>query len=316
LKATRRTTLRNNNFALSWTSQRRPIRVLPLVLLVVAVALSGVFLESPAHANGTESSTAAVRDANSQVKLRWIIDAHAITLLRGVGASQKLLDEAFNNDRTYVSGSTSGIAADDVPDAVRTVTYESYQSIKTAFADKKLPGDYRALLYDNEHWKFTPPAEQDNPAHYEELVAQLAHKHGMIFIATPAVDLVYATGKLVKNSAYDTYLSRDIAGEAAKYADVLDIQAQGSEANLHLFTSFADAAIKQAKKANPRIILVVGISTNAVTRQQLYSAYLSMVGKADGYWLNIPGKSSYCPGCGAPKPGTAYYLLQKIYGNM
>jgi hypothetical protein len=296
------------------TSQRNPIRDLPLVLLVVAFAFGGILLADPVHANGSEPISSAVKNASPQVKLGWIIDAHAITLLKGVGASQKLIDEAFNDDRTYVSGSTSAIAADDVPDAVPTVTYESYQAIKTAFADKKLPGDYKALLYDNEHWKFTPPAEQDNPAHYEELVSQLAHKHGMIFVATPAVDLVYATGKLVNNSAYDTYLSRDIAGKAAKYADVLDIQAQGSEANLHLFTSFADAAIKQARKANPHIVLIVGLTTNAVTRQQLYSAYLSMAGKANGYWLNIPGKSSYCPSCGAPRPATAYYLLQKIYG--
>jgi hypothetical protein len=313
LKAICRTT-RRNNFVLSWASQRRPTRVLPLVLVVFALAFGAVLLEYPAHAIGSEPITAAAKDSNSELKLDWIIDAHAIKLLKGVGASQKLIDEAFNNDRTYVSGSISAIAADDVPDAVPTVTYESYQSIKTAFADKKLPGDYKALLYDNEHWKFTPRAEQDNPAHYEELVGQLARKHGMIFVSTPAVDLVDATGKLVKHSAYDTYLSRDIAGDAAKYADVLDIQAQGSEANLRLFTSFADAAIKQARKANPRVILLVGITTNAVTRQQLYSAYRSMVGKADGYWLNIPGKGSYCPSCGAPRPATGYYLLQKIYG--
>jgi hypothetical protein len=295
------------NSVLAWTSQRRAARLLPVALLLVTFAFGGVLLEHPAHADGAQS--------DAQIKPGWIIDAHAITLLKGVGASQKLIDEAFNNNRTYVSGSTSAIAADDVPDAVRTVTYESYQAIKAAFADKKLPGDYKALLYDNEHWKFTPLVEQENPAHYEELVAQLARKHGMIFIATPAVDLVFATGKLVNNSAYDTYLSRDIAGEAAKYANVLDIQAQGSEANLHLFTSFAGAAIKQARKANPRVILLVGIGTNAVSRQQLYSAYLSMVGKADGYWLNIPGKSSYCPNCGAPRPAIGYYLLQKIYGT-
>jgi hypothetical protein len=280
--------------------------VLPLALLLVTVAFGGVLLEHPAHADGAQS--------NAQVKLGWIIDGHAITLLKGVGASQKLIDKAFSNNRTYVSGSATAIAADDVPDAVPTATYESYQAIKAAFADGKLPGDYKALLYDNEHWKFTPLVEQVNPAHYEELVAQLARKHGMIFIATPAVDLVFATGKLVNNSAYDTYLSRDIAGKAAKYANVLDIQAQGSEANLHLFTSFADAAIRQARKANPRVTLLIGITTNAVSRQQLYSAYLSMVGKADGYWLNIPGKSSYCPSCGAPRPAIGYYLLQKIYG--
>ncbi len=246
----------------------------------------------------------------------WIINSHAISLLSGVGASNNLIVSAFNTSQTYLIGDTTSAAG--VPAAIPTATYYSYQAIELAFANKTLPGSYRAVMYDNENWSLTPTVEQQSPIHYEQLVASLLHEHGLTYVAAPGTDIVKATGQLVNNSIYDTYISRNIAGNTAKYADVIDIQAQGSETNQSAFTSFVNQAAKQARAAKSTIVVMVGLSTNPsgqqVTNQQLLNAYNSVRSTANGYWLNIPGTSTSCPDCGTPHPQVGYYLLQQIYG--
>jgi len=269
------------------------------------------------NADSTQQWKITSYPANAPKQISWIIGAHAVSLLRGVGASSTLISTAFNNSHSYVtSNSLSSIglsAADPVAD------YASYQAIQAAFADRALPGDYKAVLYDNEDWSFTPKVEQQNPDHYERLTATIVHAHGLLYIATPGTDIVRSSGNLVNNSEYDTYLSRNIAGVAARYADVIDIQAQGIESNLPEFTDYVTIAAQQARRTNPTIKVLVGLSTNPIgkqiTGQQLYSAYSDVKAIADGYWLNIPGQSAYCPQCGTPQPKVGLYLLQKIYGT-
>ena len=189
-----------------------------------------------------------------------------------------------------------------------TADYTSYASIKAAFNDGRLPGKFKAVIYDNERWQATPHAEQVNPRRYERLTANLLHQHGLIYIATPAPDLTWSTGNPGKDS-YVAFLQRNIPGSAARYADVIDIQGQIREINLPDFTRFVTSAVRQARNSNPRVIVLIGLRANpapytgAAATRAFFAAYNSVATLADGYWLNVNGH---------PQP--AVCLLQHIYG--
>ncbi|HEV2412924.1 MAG TPA: Ig-like domain-containing protein [Candidatus Saccharimonadales bacterium] len=248
----------------------------------------------------------------------WMVTTSAITNMEKVGASKSLINTAFNTKNSYTFGSGTLIG-------VPTVDYKSEAAIAAAFKSGALPGKYKALIYDNEKWPFTPSNEQKNPAYYEQLVGQMAKAHSMEYIATPGRDLVYATGTLVGNSEDATYLARNIPGDAAKYAYAIDIQAQGIETNTSNFSTFSAAAAKLALAANPNVKIYIGLSTGPggqkVTDQQMLAAYNSVktfsdgTHLADGYWLNVSGKGKYCPQCGNPNPQLGVYLLQQVYGG-
>jgi hypothetical protein len=241
----------------------------------------------------------------------WIIGVSTFTQFKAEGASQALLDRAFNNNCTFVFGKTPSSIG------VPTAYYQSYQAIKAAFANGTLPGGFKAVMYDNEGWSFTPRVEQRNPVRYERLVARLLHRHGLLYIATPGASLTRASGTMVNNNNEDTYLARNLAGITARYANVIDIQSQILQPNLAAFTLFATAAAQQARAANPKIKVYIGIATGPegefVTEQNLYTAYRTVRRVANGYWLNLSAKSAHCRLCAAPRPRLAVQLLERLY---
>jgi hypothetical protein len=241
----------------------------------------------------------------------WIVGAYTFTHFERYGASQALIDKAFNNDCTFVYNSTPTSVG------IPTAYFQSYSAIRAAFTDGRLPGHFKAVMYDNEGWPYTPLNEKQDPAKYERLVARLLHRHGLLYIATPGASLTRFSGTLVNNNVQETYLVRDIAGITARYADVLDIQSQILQPNIGAFTSFVRTAARQARAVNPRIKIYIGIGTGPegqfVTARDLYTAYQAVRGIADGYWLNLSSTSYYCPQCAVPQPQLAVDLLDRLY---
>jgi hypothetical protein len=228
----------------------------------------------------------------SQQPISWIVP---LSFLRHFGGVKALLmARAFDNGHTYVYGTQPSTIG------VPTAAYSSYEQIQAAFWAGTLPGKYRAVIYDNERWPYTPLTEQRHPVYYERLAAGLLHRHGLVYIATPAPDLMWATGR--PRDSYAAYLRSDVAGHAARYADVVDIQGQTRETDLREFVCFVAAAVRQVRSANPRAKVLIGLRTNPGDRG-LAAAYAAVAGLADGYWLNVNGR-----------PGVARYLLGRIYG--
>ena len=266
----------------------------------------------PARRDGITFGSSAPAALAATRPSKWIINAHAITLLRGAGAGNALLTKAFGGSHAYVSGTPDGFG-------LPTATYDSYPAVQSAFASGALPGKYRAVLLDLEHWSFTPAAEQTNPAKYERLTAALVHAHNMLLITAPAVDIVKARCTCSTAAAQRShYLSLNIAAGAARYANAIDIQAQNDERSLASYRAFVSAAAKQARAANQSVLVLAGLSTDngatRVTGAQLFAAYQAVRSLVSGYWLNIPAKSAQCPACAGPFPGPALTLLHKIYG--
>jgi hypothetical protein len=245
---------------------------------------------------------------------RWIVTQTAVGLLGRAGLTKAQSQTLFGDNRTYLVGRLTPTAP-PVSGALRTVSFASYQAMDRQLAGPGLPAGTVAVIYDNEHWRFTPVAEQRDPARYEELAAKLAHAHHLLFISAPAIDLtdVLAPGQ---SDHYAAYLRLGLAASAARYADVVDIQAQGSETSLSTFTAFVQAAAAQARSANKGVIVLVGISTNPsgqhVSSAQFTDAYNAVRADVDGYWLNIPSRGHGCPDCGPPQPGVAVPLLHML----
>jgi hypothetical protein len=127
-----------------------------------------------------------------------------------------------------------------------------------------IPSYIRVAHYDNEKWSATPLVEQEHPSLYEKAFCQVAHAHGLLCATGPARDLcpvAYPRSGTLNNC----YLSHDMAGDAARYADYTDIQGQANELKgTSAYAAFITAAASQAKAANPRNITLGNLSATPI----------------------------------------------------
>lgn len=246
--------------------------------------------------------------------LRWMIASSGLAHFADAGGDAAYFYDSPGN---FVMSGTKG--AEGFPSGYRalpTAGFRSYDDLKRALESGKLPKETKAVLWDPEAWQFTPPEEQHDIAKYAQLAAEAVHGRGLLFIATPATDLERALSPGVKTNRYDEFLRLGIAGAAARYADIYEVQAQGSLGNLALYTRFVKGAVAQARAANPKVIVFAGLSTNPsgkhVTPKDLYDAVMATRNDVAGYWLNIPGGGPACPKCGEPQPQVAVELIRML----
>jgi hypothetical protein len=251
----------------------RSVLLLPLLFACVTFAAAGFVLSVGNSAKGSVTPS-------------WIIGQNAISLMEQAGEPGSTIGNTFANQSTFVYGDTAQNHIAPSTFGVPTMAFGSYQDIVSAFSSGVLPGKFKAVIYDNERWAYTPLSEQQDPAYYEQQTAQLLHAYGLLYIATPAPDLMWALGR--PPDSYQAFLGANMAASAARYADIYDIQGQQREDNLPYFSWFVAKAAAQARAANPHVEIFVGIRTDPGT-QNLLAAYQATAGIADGYWLNVNG---------------------------
>jgi len=194
------------------------------------------------------------------------------------------------------------------------MTFASATALEEAVTGGRLPAGTYGVLYDPEAWPLTPVAEQRDPVQAATRAAAVAHAHGLRLIVTPALNLttVLAPGPPRWRASLDLNLVARLAG----VADIVEFQAQSLERDTATYTAFVQAATSQASTANPRIIVLAGLSTNPpgapVDSQQLTAAVQATRSMVDGYWLNVPGQGPRCPTCNAPRPDIAIQTLQSL----
>ena len=244
--------------------------------------------------------------------MRWLLNGPALATL----ATSPVAQQFFAGSRPFVlQRKGDAVKLPESWHAIPIRSFASYAELKSAVAAGSLGPGVGGVLYDSEVWEFTPDNEQRDPATYMRLAAEAVHAKRLLFLTSPAVNLtkVLAPGP---EKRYDAYLRLNIAAAAARYADVYDIQAQGSEVGVPRYSSFVQAAAQQARAANPKIIVLAGISTNPngqhVTSDQIVRAITATRNSVDGYWFNIPQQSKYCPGCNDFRPDLAIEVLQSL----
>jgi hypothetical protein len=224
--------------------------------------------------------------------IRWMFHGGPGGLAVATDAkASRLLD----NTRPLVLRRRNAFAIPPGWNAVPIAPFQSFRAISDAFEQNTLIPGVNGILYDYERWKFTPEEEKRNPAPYVKQAAALVPAHGLLFVTSPALNLVTVLapgGKRDDATLFDTYLRLGIAADAARYADVVVIQAQRGERNAELYADFVRQAAAQARQANPKVAVFAGVSTNPLGRHVTADDILRDIAATrdivEGYWLNIP----------------------------
>jgi hypothetical protein len=250
--------------------------------------------------------------ATAPKQIRWLLHGPGVAAIAADGEASRLLD----NTQPFVMTGRNVAAIPPGWNSIPFASFTSFRAMKSSLVRRALASVVKGVMYDNEKWRFTPEEEQLNPAYYEKLAADLAHAHGLLFLAAPAVNLVAALAPDSDEKRYDSYLRLGIAADAARYADVIDIQAQGSERNTRAYADFVGQAAVQARQANPNVLVFAGISTNPsgqrVSADDLLRAIAATRDSVDGYWFNIPRPSEYCPRCNDFRPDVAIEVIRRL----
>lgn len=246
--------------------------------------------------------------------IRWLFAWPGVASIAAEPEVSRLLD----NTRPFIM-KRRNFAIPQSWNAIPIASFQSYRAIREALAQGALAPGVKGILYDYEKWPFTPEEEQRNPAVYVKKAADLVHAHGLLLLTAPAVNLVTVLAPEGRNRPFETYLRLGIAADAARYADVFDIQAQRAEHDTAIYTDFVRQAAAQARQANPKVLVLAGISTNPLGRRVSADDVLRAIAATrdvvDGYWFNIPMQSEYSPLTTAYRPDIAIEVLRRLAGG-
>ena len=248
--------------------------------------------------------------------IRWLFNGPGVAAIAADAEVSRLL----NNTQPFVMW---GRHIPGVPpgwNAIPLISFKSFGAIKDALEMGRLGPEIRGVMYDYEKWRFTPEDEQRNPAAYVKKAADLVHAQNLLFLTAPAVNLVTVMAPAEsRNRMFETYLRLGIAADAARHADVIDIQAQRAERDTELYARFVRQAAAQARQANPKVVVLAGISTEPIGQQVTADDILRAVAATrdvvDGYWLNIPEPSEYSPLATKFRPDIAIDVLRRLAGQ-
>lgn len=152
-----------------------------------------------------------------------------------------------------------------------------------------LPG-VQAVLYDPEAWAATPMEEQRDPAAAMQRFADLGRELGYKVVITPGLTLPSVgnatCGGNPDEDAYDAYLRCNIAGTAAKYADVVEVQAQTLQGEPDRYLDFTKKAAVQIRSSNPNAMVISGLRVrNEESLDDVKRTWLATLNTVDGYYL-------------------------------
>jgi hypothetical protein len=280
------------------------------------VAIGAALLAAGCSATGTTSTSppppASTSSAAPATSEHWLIAASAITALDHA-AGQAVVARYLNRPQTTVIVGTTippELGGWHVAFAVDT------RSLAEIRADLLggLPPRISMILYDPEHWQFTPLSEQLAPGAAARTAASLARAGGRQLIVAPATNLAQVTAPGASTAS--AFIQTDDLGKMAPSANWVEIQAQGLERDPERYASYVRQAVSQIRSASSAAIIYAGLSTNPsdppVTAAELIADVRLTSAEVTGYWLNIPGSGTACPACGLPRPQIGLQVLERL----
>ena len=290
------------------------MRVLAAIcLLTVTAALTGC--ADAGHANphrdpSRASTPGEPAAANSGSRIGWLMTRRALAEVTvNAAVRHRFLDTSV--DELLAPGQPALI---DVY-ARTVVAFSSVGVLEDAVRSHDLPAHAYAVLYDPEAWAFTPSYQQRHPVASAARAAAVAHADGLRLIVAPALNLVTVLAPSGGESRPRRFLTRGLAGQMARRADVVELQAQSLERTPAAYRAFVRAAAAQARSANPTVSLIAGLSTNPpgapVTLSLLRRDIRETSSVVGAYWLNVPAPGARCPTCNASRPAIAIALTSR-----
>ncbi|HVD37582.1 MAG TPA: hypothetical protein VNC15_01985 [Solirubrobacterales bacterium] len=255
--------------------------MLTLVSLAGAVALVGA------------GFSAADPSGVSHAHLRWAMARSSLEHLGAVDAAiaRRELDAPgalVQNDPPLLDDPTPAGWS-----STSTERWASFRKFAHDVADGEVPAYVNAVHYDDESWSQTPLDEQLHPAAYQRRFCGLAHENGWACLTGPGQDLCAVLSRPRGETYSQCYLDLGLAGKAARYADVIDLQAQALEAQgARAYSRFVRRAARQARAVNPDVVVLANLSSSpgggAVSAPRLAACAKRALAYVDGYYLTIP----------------------------
>ena len=277
--------------------------------VAVAVALAATGCGGPAVSPATTTTAGGPKLSPDGVV--WLMTRSALAMVAGDPAVVGVLGKG----RLYELVKPGQVPVPGVR-ATLAESFSSYATLAAAVAGGTLAPGVTAVLYDSEHWSFTPLDEQLNFPGAMRQAASLAEAHGLTLISAPALTLASLLAPGAPD-AYAAYLQAGLGREAA-LAPMVDVQAQRAERDPATYAGFVKAATAQIRSANPSAVVLAGLSTNPtgapVTAYQLIEAIRAVHGTVDGFWLNIPTPGPKCPNCNPPNPAVGIEAITSVFG--
>jgi len=271
----------------------------PAMLMLIAMAL-GAGGQSPRPLGWPGSAP-----GGPAAMLRFSGPAHGPYLvisaqhLRDIQAVAPRLAAALLARRTTIVLSPGPAALTGKPAALGTAFFTSYADFIGRLHRHAMPAGVRAVAYDPELWRATPFIERLDPKRYMALFATAARRHGYAVILMPGRDLLAAAGSCRQQPWEDldtAFLRCGLAGESARLSQVFEIQTAPVETRAAELRAFAAACAKQARAANPSVVLIATLSTQPgtswVSGRQLARAAASVRPFVQGFQLNLTRRSA------------------------
>jgi len=169
----------------------------------------------------------------------------------------------------------------------------SAASIQQAISSGQIFPGVQAVAEDPEDWRATPMPERLTPIRYMERFAASASARGLMPILVPARDLMRvkdaACGQTPSQTISQAYVSCGIP-QAAAGARMFVIQSAAVETNLPALRQLIAQASAQARKANPKVIVLATLSAapngTAVPTSALTAAAKAMMPYVEGFEMN------------------------------
>jgi hypothetical protein len=251
---------------------------LPEVSLLLAIAVLVSLARVP---TAMSSELASPREAPfSQM---WISTAKTASTLSAIDPA---VSEAFLGASTsFTLGGFGG--------STLAAGWASQAQFAEDLAARRVPHGARIAMYDPEAWDATPLDEQRDPAASMRAFATLARRHGLLVMITPHPNLVGVLGAACQSAEGESetaaFLRCGVVADAARVADVVEVQGQSLEADPAAYAAFVTDAAAQARAANPAVLVLSGLSTNFTSDPHvLYRAWTSVRAVVDGHYLNVP----------------------------
>ena len=204
---------------------------------------------------------------------RWMATPTTVERLRAIDPAIAVL--YFDRRGSYVLG--GGLDA-----ATATDVWASERQFEHDLGEGAIDPSVRYVMYDPEWWTATPPAEQRHPVTAMQAFADAARSAGYGVIITPHPSLVEVPGADCTRGATETM-------EAAYLRCGIEIQGQLLEADPAIYRSFVESETAQARRANPDVVVLAGLSTRFATGPDtLLNAWDSVTDIVDGHYMAVP----------------------------